>query len=1556
MKRHVRLFGHGFGTTAVFALAVGGGVLMHLDRPLVRRVLVSRVNAALGPAFEGKITIERVDAIGASGIAGADVHVEDGSGRRVLRVEGLRAHLDTLALLRSLFAGGDITIGVTDVSIGRAEVDLEADESGGLRLAKAFVPRRTAETAPAAGRGVRLSMPAARLAHATVKGTPAGGQPIDADVDDLEASLSVVPGKLELRLPHAAVVARGLAGGATARGSLAGSFAQPSSRGGDRSAEVSWQGTVGGIAESLHATYDGGAIDAALDVPEARPEDLRAMWPASPLTETAEVHLGARGTLPDLLVIGQLRAGRGWVSLVGPVSVGAATRAALRFDARGIDASAFARAPGTTLGARGEALIATGRDGALGAVLALDADAGRVGAVPTPPITLVADVRKDNRATEGEASILVREAGAPTDIKLRLTPKGSSFSLAFDASTRVDALDGIKRVPPVARGHAVVDAHGSIDLGAQTVDGKLDLSALDVGVGSVHVGRATVAARANGPLRAPLVDADAHAGELDIAGMRFASLDVGSHGPPTRSSFKLALVGQDGRLDATTLLDLTDGTTLRNSRVDMNGRGEHVTATASLVRIGAAGARADDVRVDGLGAPLYATFSSSPGAVMLKAQTDGLELARVAHAAGLVRRIGGRVAIDVDAEIKWNAAQGRFALDVVDATVDGWEGAKVHLDATLHGRRVTGRASASLGDIASIDLQTKNAEIGGSGLLEPGWWRRAWGEVDVEGKVDLAKLAEKLPADGAGAANKVSGLLEVKAQLERDSATDDTPLLKLKAGTKDLVVTGGGTAAPWRFEGVDASFDLSADGENGHTAIDARLQDKAGLLADFNLSSDGVPYGRLFRTSDGVLDIAQDMPFTANLSIPERDIATLPSIVKTHGMHGQFKAGLEWAGSLLRPNLSATASLTKGRTDVRVLAIPLDLAVSAKYDGAHAHVSMGAQARAKQVLQADVDVDALAQDLLAATHGAPVPWKAGAQAKLDAFPLQSIGTLDDHQVRGLASGQFAISGLHDDAKANLALKVEGLRVGEVACKSAEANASVDGSAFDASIGITEQIGIAAVEDGAVELRAHAGSFWGSAMAPSLDVNRPADVSLKAKRFHAEVLQPFIASVFAQLGGRIDADARLAIDPVAKSVRPQGTIAFSEGSFELASFGGEFHDVGAKLVLTPDGIIRLENATMHGVTGRMNAAATARLDGLSLAGARAEFQIPKNDPLPLVLEGVQAGTLDGRFSLSVDRTPDRSGLEVGVAVPTLHLQLPTTSGHEVQALGNLEGVKVGVQHGNEFVAAQLDGDGEAPVKRPPSTPMKIAVNLGNDVQVARGSDLDVRLSGSPTITVADETRVTGQVRLVRGSLDVQGKPFSIENGTVTFVGDDASNPQVNITAMWTAPDETRVFADYIGPLKSAKLTLHSEPAYSETQILSLILFGTVDPDQQAPAGTGTGMTAQGNSAVGAAGGAATGPLNKALGGLNKALDNFGLVGGVVAKIDTSNTTPRPEVEVQIARDLSIQVALVLGLPPPGSNPDSTLVTLNWRFLRKWRLETTVGDAGTTILDLVWQHRY
>jgi hypothetical protein len=79
--------------------------------------------------------------------------------------------------------------------------------------------------------------------------------------------------------------------------------------------------------------------------------------------------------------------------------------------------------------------------------------------------------------------------------------------------------------------------------------------------------------------------------------------------------------------------------------------------------------------------------------------------------------------------------------------------------------------------------------------------------------------------------------------------------------------------------------------------------------------------------------------------------------------------------------------------------------------------------------------------------------------------------------------------------------------------------------------------------------------------------------------------------------------------------------------------------------------------------------------------------------------------------------------------------------------------------------------------------------------------------------------------------------------------------------------------------------------------------------------------------------------------------------VTTKIDTSDSAnPRPEVEMQVAKDISLELAFVLGTPPPGTNPDTSYATINWRFVRNWSLETTFGDYGSTFADMVWKYRY
>src|SRR5262249_53141347 len=151
-------------------------------------------------------------------------------------------------------------------------------------------------------------------------------------------------------------------------------------------------------------------------------------------------------------------------------------------------------------------------------------------------------------------------------------------------------------------------------------------------------------------------------------------------------------------------------------------------------------------------------------------------------------------------------------------------------------------------------------------------------------------------------------------------------------------------------------------------------------------------------------------------------------------------------------------------------------------------------------------------------------------------------------------------------------------------------------------------------------------------------------------------------------------------------------------------------------------------------------------------------------------------------------------------------------------------------------------------------------------------------------------VSGQIRLTSGILQVQGKKFEIESGTVSFVGADPSNPLVVVVAGWTASDGTRVYADFKGPLKTGKVSLRSEPARPKDEILALILFGSADQSSYGGGQAGNGAQA---------GGSAAGAL--ATEGLSQGLDELtGLE--IATKIDTSNAAnPRPEVEVQIARN-------------------------------------------------------
>ncbi len=1526
--RLLRALAHAHVGAVLFVSALVAGAILHVAAlPLAKRVVILDVNRVLRSALAGHVVIDRIGFLGLTHVDGIDAHADDPEGERIAAVEGVSARVSTVTLLRSVLGShGPLVVDVPSLAIARADVRLDAGKDGALRIARTFAPRAPSPENEPPGREARVMLPDIRVEHARVHAEPDVAN--DADVEGAGVSLSFSPEGLHVDLSRGRLTIRGLPEGTKAQGDAKAEIAKPPL--GPLVFHGSWDGAVGDVRERADVKLEGNHLDATLDAGPAASAQIRALLPAWPLASPTSAHAEVHGTVPRVDLSAEASVAGGTVRVSGPVTLGAGIAAALHAEVDALDGrTLLAPMPFGAIGGAGDLSLSWMPSGALDARIAWTLAHARWGASAIPPATVMADV---TRTPAGDAivhaEVTLREPGAPILLTLDLTPRRGSPIVAFDADVTVPHLENVPRLGGVATGTLHLRAGGAIDLAKNDLDAHLTAVAADLQLAGTTLKHVRAEAHARGKANAPSVDVSVDGEEVEAGSAHVAAF----HG-----------VGS---------VTTGGGLALHDVEVDVAGEdGPPVRIQAALATVAGGTVRVDHVVATGLGEPLEASVRASTSSFALQATSAGIDLGRLGSFAPMPLG-AGTLGVDIDATVDGQSAEGRAVLVLSHASIAGLKNASARIDATLHGRQVAGHLTASAEDIGTLDVRSSSLQVGREELLTANPWRQAWGAIDVKADVDLAKVSARLFAGpwrdrATRPLDAVRGQLNVAVRLERDSESDMTPEVDVTARTRGLALAGRKGEREWRVEGVDPELHAVVNGNTGATSLSAEMRDGTGPLVTLEATSGSIPYANLF-SDGGVVDALRATPFEAHVEVPSRPLASLPSILGTADMRGALNAKIDWHGAVTSPTVDLAATVARGPSDPKRMALPLDLAFAVHYDGAHLDAAVFGSSRGAPVLDARARAEVRAEDVLASLSGFELPWSADARVTLVKVPLRSFTALDDRQVRGTMSGEIELTGLHDDARAKVALTFDELQVGDATCKSASVRATADGHTFDGSLDLGDGSG------GHLQTHARFGTHWGRALFPALDVAQPAEASLSAKQFRAALLLPFVNGTLTQLDGLIDADARVAIDPSHESARPEGTIAIKGGTFELSSMGGEFHDVAAKVVLAPDGVARLENAVAYGSSGEILASATARFNGFALEAARATVQIPRLTPLPLVFDGVQLGMLDGHFDISVDEQK-KTGIEVGVQVPSLHLALPSGSAtRDVQALGGLDGVRIGlVRPGEEFVATPLDGanEGAGGAHVAAKLPVRIAVKLGKDVQVTRDTDLDVRLEGQPTITIASDVHVTGQIRLTRGSLDVKGKSFAIEQGTVSFVGDDATNPQVLLTAGWSAPDGTRIYADFVGPLKTGKVTLRAEPSRPQNEILALLLFGTTDETSD----TGNGSAQVNNMAAQAGGAVATQPLNKALGGFNRTLDKLGLEGGFSTHIDTSQPNPRPEVELQIARDISLQVAWVLGVPPVTS-PDSTLVTLNWNFLRKWSLETTVGDAGTSIVDVVWQHRY
>jgi len=120
---------------------------------------------------------------------------------------------------------------------------------------------------------------------------------------------------------------------------------------------------------------------------------------------------------------------------------------------------------------------------------------------------------------------------------------------------------------------------------------------------------------------------------------------------------------------------------------------------------------------------------------------------------------------------------------------------------------------------------------------------------------------------------------------------------------------------------------------------------------------------------------------------------------------------------------------------------------------------------------------------------------------------------------------------------------------------------------------------------------------------------------------------------------------------------------------------------------------------------------------------------------------------------------------------------------------------------------------------------VHVLLGKQVRVVT-YNIDAFVEGDVTVHDApgQPTTASGELRVTRGTYRAYGKDLDIVRGRLTFTGGPIDDPEVDLRAVRRVENVTAGIQAR-GPLQRPEVTLFSEPALDQTNILSYIVFGT-----------------------------------------------------------------------------------------------------------------------------------
>ena len=1496
-----RLLARLLAGSVVVLLAVPVLLLGALRLSSARAVLAKEVDGALAGLFRGRLHVREVRRVDLGGVSASGT-VDDAAGHEVLRFEGVTAQLSVPRLLWELARGHGVPEAIVFevVRLEHAEVRLIDDGTGVPTLAAAFDPRT--KGAPGGEPAPRVLIRRIELGHAWVHGRLGTAPLIDADVSALGASLALERTAFQLEVASGRLTARLAPYSLDPAGSIEGRLHVPLGPGA-LDAQLRFRGTVAGTQASARASLSGQKVAAEAELPAVASSVLHRFVPDLELRGTARLRATADGTF-DALTLAALADGDfGHVEARGTLGT-SPVRALAKIELAGFDASA----------------------------VVLDSPRTRVDA----QVDLSLALRGEGTGVALDGKAMLREPGFTTALRYRLKTATNSGELWLAARAELADPPRLRELARVSV-HGVLAAKGELHWPEPSLELEAEADLTSVSHPTVTLGATHVELTAAGALARPRFKASVASRNVRAFGRQFPSALLTLAGTRRELLAHARLHGpHEETLAAGSVVRLLSGSVeLAETSLAYRDRQGALAVSAGRARFTADAGEVERLIFDGAG---HAAGSLAWRGKNLRFEAkaralDVLRLARLAEVSVPVRSL--RATLEASYERVSGVSSGAFQGSLSNITYGHVSEGSAAFNLSLADDELSGTLDTELvpGSHVVFGFDDLALEIPREAEL---WLPR--GRIRVAGKLDLTCITPLIAALPGLPVEDAKGTVDLQVayahgangelpELTASVHTHDLALIGKRAGTRAIDTTSEAIeAAPVIYRGVDFGLDLALDAPTRSVVAHAGFYDARGELLKLDATSGPWPGGPL----GAAFGRARDVPLELEARMPSRRLTSLPGPIRTRSLRGMVSGELHVDGTLADPHVTVDARAARlGTASERIQGQErpkVDVLAHVDYRHERGELELGAmRGRARAV---DVAASWSGDILRAATEPEERrSFSYHAEAKLDALDLETVPALKNRQIEGVLSGfarvDYGPAGRSLDAD----LSAHPLRVGQATMDQVNIAIAADQRQVTSAVSVSGQ-------SGSLDARLASGLTWPAEGVPSLAGTLR--TTLSARQFRLAALWPLVGDSVNEIDGRLDAELSAQVDDERVLLRGHGRLR--EGVMQIPAVGQRFEAISADIEVAPESVV-LKDVRARGLTGGLTGSARITLDRhLGLEEASGTLVVGKHQKVPVTVEGVALGDAWGTVEARAVKKGER--LELLVRVPELHVDVPDTGSNDVQELSRDRQVRVGVRRSDAtFVALPVQ-----PLSKPPepTTPLDLTLELGDSVWLERGDQVSAQVSGRLVVAVREETSVNGEIALKGGTLDVSGKRFELERGTVTFSGGDPADPSISAVARWDAPAGYAVYATYAGSVRKGKLTLRAEPPLSEDEILNLILFGT-------PEGTvssGTGDSASG--AIGIAGGTATRGINRAISDFTK-LD-------VQARVDTSSGDARPELVIPLSRRLSARLTRAIGEPSAGASPDRTFLTLELRLRQKWALSALLGDRGASSLDLVWRSHY